>query len=102
MNQQRRGTFKAIAAATLLAFACDGTLSRLEGLLLVTMGAAFTLAVIRAARRESLKVKLEFAREFGPQAPEDVFHEGYLFLLLFLWVSKGIYPFGGVRGRAPN
>ena len=56
-----------IAAATLLAFAWDGTLSRLEGLLLVTMGAAFTLAVIRAARRESLKVKLEFAREFGPR-----------------------------------
>src|SRR3546814_8773367 len=29
------------------------------------MGVLFTLAVIRAARRESLKVKLEFAREFG-------------------------------------
>src|SRR3546814_6943223 len=56
-----------IAAATLLAFAWDGTLSRLEGLLLVTMGAAFTLAVIRAARRERLKVKLGFAREFGPR-----------------------------------
>ncbi|WP_067105078.1 calcium/sodium antiporter [Sphingopyxis granuli] len=56
-----------IAAATLLAFAWDGTLSRLEGLVLVTMGVIFTLAVIRAARRESLKVKLEFAREFGPR-----------------------------------
>ncbi|MGE0776544.1 MAG: sodium:calcium antiporter, partial [Sphingomonadaceae bacterium] len=54
-----------IASATLLAFAWDGVLSRLEGLLLVTMGAAFTLAVIRVARRESVKVKLEFAREFG-------------------------------------
>ncbi|WP_336975265.1 calcium/sodium antiporter [Sphingobium aromaticiconvertens] len=54
-----------IASATLLAFAWDGVLSRLEGLLLVTMGAAFTLAVIRVARRESAKVKLEFAREFG-------------------------------------
>src|SRR3546814_21164430 len=54
-----------IASATLLAFAWDGTLSRLEGLVLVTMGVVFTLACIRAARRESLKVKLEFAREFG-------------------------------------
>src|SRR3546814_16828128 len=54
-----------IASATLLAFAWDGTLSRLEGLVLVTMGVVFTLAVIRAARRESLKVKLEFARAFG-------------------------------------
>src|SRR3546814_11843052 len=68
-----------IAAATLLAFAWDGTLSRLEGLVLVTMGVIFTLAVIRAARRESLKVKLEFAREFGPRrlanrpaAPEKI------------------------------
>ncbi|NIJ15406.1 calcium/sodium antiporter [Sphingobium vermicomposti] len=55
-----------IAAAMLLAFAWDGRLSRLEGLLLVAMGAAFTLAVIRLARQESLQVKLEFAREFGP------------------------------------
>ncbi len=54
-----------VASATLLAFAWDGTLSRLEGLLLVSMGTAFTLAVIRVARRESLRVKLEFAREFG-------------------------------------
>src|SRR3546814_1800222 len=52
-----------IASATLLAFAWDGTLSRLEGLVLVTMGVVFTLAVIRAARRESLKVKLERSEE---------------------------------------
>lgn len=56
-----------IASTALLAFAWDGTLSRLEGLLLVTMGAAFTLAVIRVARQESIKVKLEFAREYGPR-----------------------------------
>ena len=60
-----------IAATTLLAFAWDGTLSRLEGLLLVTMGAVFTLAVVRIARRESFKVKLEFAREFGPRRFAD-------------------------------
>lgn len=56
-----------IASATLLAFAWDGTLSPLEGLLLVIMGVAFTLAVIRLAQRESIKVKQEFAREFGPR-----------------------------------
>ncbi|MCK9541299.1 MAG: hypothetical protein M0R03_04625 [Novosphingobium sp.] len=54
-----------IASATLLVLAWDGVLSRLEGLMLVAMGAAFTLAVIRVARRESIGVKLEFAREFG-------------------------------------
>lgn len=56
-----------VASATLLAFAWDGVLSRLEGFVLVTMGALFTLAVIRIARRETMKVKLEFAREFGPR-----------------------------------
>lgn len=56
-----------VASATLLAFAWDGLLSQLEGLLLVTMGMAFTLALIRVARRENIKIKLEFAREFGPQ-----------------------------------
>lgn len=56
-----------VASATLLAFAWDGMLSRLEGLLLVTMGIAFTLALIRVARRENIKIKLEFAREYGPR-----------------------------------
>ena len=54
-----------LAAVTLFAFAWDGVLSRLEGVLLVTMGAAFTLALIHAARRESFKVKREFAREYS-------------------------------------
>src|SRR6218665_1122747 len=54
-----------IASASLLAFAWDGVISRSEGLVLLAMGALFTLAVIRVARRETMKVKLEFAREFG-------------------------------------
>lgn len=56
-----------IASVALLAFARDGMLTRLEGVFLLTMGVAFTLAVITAARRESLAIKLEFARKFGPQ-----------------------------------
>src|SRR3546814_4644518 len=44
-----------IASATLLAFAWDGTLSRLEGLVLVTMGVVFTLAVIREIGRASCR-----------------------------------------------
>src|SRR3546814_20851710 len=39
-----------IASATLLAFAWDGTLSRLEGLVLVTMGVVFTMPVRLADR----------------------------------------------------
>lgn len=60
-----------VASATLLGLAWDGVLSRHDGLVLVTMGAFFTLAVIRVARRETMRVKLEFAREFGPRRPAN-------------------------------
>lgn len=56
-----------MASMALLAFAWDGLLSRTEGILLIAAGVAFTLVVIRVARRESIGVKREFAREFGPQ-----------------------------------
>lgn len=55
-----------MASATLFLFAWDGLLTRLEGMVLLTMGVVFTLAVIRLARRENIAVTLEFAREFGP------------------------------------
>lgn len=54
-----------IASAAMLAFAWDGRLVRGEGLALILMGVGFTLAVIRVARRESLAVAQEFAREYG-------------------------------------
>lgn len=54
-----------IASAALLLFAGDGTLSRLEGAVMLAMGAVFTLLVIRAARYESLAVNFEFERAFG-------------------------------------
>lgn len=54
-----------IASAALLLFAGDGTLSRPEGAVMLVMGAVFTLLVIRAARRESLVVNLEFERALG-------------------------------------
>ncbi|MCG2839617.1 calcium/sodium antiporter [Sandaracinobacter sp. RS1-74] len=54
-----------IASAAMLAFAWDGRLMRGEGLALILMGVGFTFAVIRVARRESLAVAEEFAREYG-------------------------------------
>lgn len=56
-----------IASAALLLFASNGTLSRLEGAMLLAMGTAFTLLVIHAARRESLAIRLEFAHAYGRQ-----------------------------------
>ncbi|MGE4429807.1 MAG: calcium/sodium antiporter [Sphingobium sp.] len=60
-----------IASAALLLCAWDGLLTRFEGLVLLTMGIGFTLAVIRLARRESAAVAQEFAREFGPPRRAD-------------------------------
>ena len=71
-----------MAAVTLLAFAWDGVLSRLEGLVLVAMGAAFTLMIIRIARRESFQVKREFAREFSARRLPD--RQAVLELLMLL------------------
>lgn len=56
-----------MASAMMLALAWNGVLSRLDGLLLVTMGTVFTVTLINVARRERIGVKLEFAREFGPR-----------------------------------
>lgn len=52
------------SALTLLAMAANGVLSRLEGMTLVAAGVAYTLAVIRLSRRESLAVRREFAEEY--------------------------------------
>lgn len=59
------------AALLLLVFSRDGVLTRVEGALLVGAGVAFTLAVINMARRESIGVKIEFAREFGRRRLPD-------------------------------
>lgn len=60
-----------LAAIALLACAWDGMLSRFEGLVLLSMGIAFTVAVIGVARRESFAVKCEFAREFSVRRLPD-------------------------------
>lgn len=59
------------AALLLLVFAWDGLLTRIEGAFLVALGIAFTLAVIRVVRQESIGVKIEFAREFGRRQLAD-------------------------------
>lgn len=56
-----------LAAAAMLLLALDGSYSRWEGALLVAIGAAYTLLVVVAARRESLRIRAEFAREFALQ-----------------------------------
>lgn len=58
-----------IASAIGLFFmAFDGRLSRIEGLMLVGAAIIYTTALIRLSRRESARMKHEFAEEFSPQA----------------------------------
>ena len=56
------------AAAVVLVLALDGTLSRLDGMLLVACGVAYTAMLARSALHESRAVRVEFAREYrGPK-----------------------------------
>lgn len=53
------------AAILFLAFALDGSLGRIEGIVLAVLAVAYTVIVIRASRKESVPAQLEFQREFG-------------------------------------
>jgi cation:H+ antiporter len=56
-----------IVGASVLMFllAADGLLTRLDGGLLLLLGVAYTVLIVRAARREAAVVRTEFAREYG-------------------------------------
>lgn len=55
------------AAVLLLVLALDGTLSRLDGVLLLTGAIAYTVALIRMARRESRVVVDEYDEAYAPE-----------------------------------
>ncbi len=52
------------AALGLLAMAWDGVLTRMEGMVLVLAGVAYTGAIVREARRESRAVIAAFSKEY--------------------------------------
>jgi len=59
-----------VAAVTLLLLCADGLVTRFDGALLLVLGIVYTVLIVRAARREGLAARAEFAREFGePRAP---------------------------------
>lgn len=60
-----------VAAATVTFLAWDGTLSRLDGVLLAASAAAYTIVIVRVARRERPFVKQEYEREYTPPPPKE-------------------------------
>lgn len=50
----------------LILMAMDSVLSRLEGIILVVAAVLYVITIIRVSRRESAKVKKEFAEEYSP------------------------------------
>lgn len=54
----------AAAAVVLLVMSLDGYLSRLEGVVLLVGALAYTVVVVRLARRESVAVQVEYAHEY--------------------------------------
>ncbi|MEO6199994.1 MAG: calcium/sodium antiporter [Cryobacterium sp.] len=53
------------AALLMLMLASDGVLTRLDGGILILLGIVYTTLIVRAARRESVAVRAQFAREYG-------------------------------------
>lgn len=60
-----------VAAATVTFLAWDGTLSRLDGVLLAASAVAYTIVIVRVARRERPFVKQEYEREYTPPPPKE-------------------------------
>lgn len=58
-----------LVALLVTALAQDGALTRLEGLVLVALALAYTLVLVRLARRERPVVAEEYAREYGETDP---------------------------------
>ena len=76
------------AASLLLLLAADGVVSRVDGLLLLALGFLYAFLVVRAARRESIAVRIQFAREFG--APRSVITSTGRVVRAAIWLIAGI------------
>jgi len=51
----------------LMLMAMDGILTRIEGIILVVAAVLYVITIIRVSRRESAKVRKEFAEEYSPK-----------------------------------
>lgn len=60
------------AAVLMLVLALDGTLSRVDGIILVTGAVAYTAALIQMTRRESRAVVGEYGEAYAPEQPGDL------------------------------
>lgn len=60
------------AAVLMLVLALDGTLSRVDGIILVTGAVVYTAALIQMTRRESRAVVGEYGEAYAPEQPGDL------------------------------
>lgn len=73
-------------SCVLLALAADGTLSRLDGALLVCGLVVYTIGAIVSSRRETADVRAEFAEAYGGTRGRRLGHAGLVLLGLVLLV----------------
>lgn len=53
------------AAMALFLLALDGVVTRVDGAILIALGLLYSIVIVRAAHRETVAARVEFAREFG-------------------------------------
>jgi len=72
----------------------DGTISRIDGAILFTGLIAYTTWLIRQSRRESAKVKAEYAEEYGEPMPSSATAGQIILQLVFIVAGLGLLTLG--------
>lgn len=80
------------SAITLILLSLDGSLSSTDGLLMLLAALAYTVAVVRSARLESLAVREEFEQEFGVDEHTSIAER--IKLVVYLLVGIGVIVVG--------
>lgn len=86
------------------ALAADGTIGRVDGVILLAGAIAYTVFQIRQSRKESAAIKDEYAKEFGPARSSAAANAAYVaagLVLLVLgsqWLVAGAVAFAKALG----
>lgn len=77
------------AALLLLLLSIDGTLSIIDGLLMLALGLWYMVQVVRGSKNESAAIQKEYAEEYSPSSTREQ-RNALVWLLHFLILASGI------------
>lgn len=78
-----------LTSILLLIMSLDGILSRMDGGVMVAAAILYIIVMVRASRKETARVRKEYAEEFSPEVP--VGKKGWT-----VWVLQTVFLLGGM------